>query len=50
MQTYGVFLGICTTPDEFETAPNAAYLHKDLIPFFLDNAFSIDVDMSKHMY
>ncbi|KAK0193113.1 hypothetical protein F5146DRAFT_1223119 [Armillaria mellea] len=44
MHTYDVFLGICTTPDEFETAPNVAYLHKELILFFLDNAFSIDVD------
>lgn len=30
----------------FETASNAAFLHKDLIPFSLDNAFSVDVDIS----
>ncbi|SJK99123.1 uncharacterized protein ARMOST_02410 [Armillaria ostoyae] len=31
-------------PEFFETASNAAFLHKDLILFFLDNTFSIDVD------
>ncbi|PBK90932.1 hypothetical protein ARMGADRAFT_283462 [Armillaria gallica] len=31
-------------PEFFETASNAAFLHKDLIPFFLDNTFSVDVD------
>ncbi|SJL14934.1 uncharacterized protein ARMOST_18410 [Armillaria ostoyae] len=31
-------------PQFFETASNAAFLHKDLIPFFHDNAFSVDVD------
>ncbi|PBK64092.1 hypothetical protein ARMSODRAFT_979466 [Armillaria solidipes] len=41
---YDVSLDICATTEEFETAPNAAYLHKEIIPFFLDNAFSIDVD------
>lgn len=49
LQTFDVYLDICPTPDEFEIAPNAAYLHKELIPFFLDNAFSIDVDVSKHL-
>ncbi|KAK0237481.1 hypothetical protein EDD85DRAFT_545371 [Armillaria nabsnona] len=42
--TYDVYLDIYPTPDEFETASNAVYLHKELIPSFLDNAFSIDVD------
>ncbi|KAK0444578.1 uncharacterized protein EV420DRAFT_1648684 [Desarmillaria tabescens] len=37
-------LAVFATPAEFETAPNAAFLHKDLVPFFLDNAFSVDVD------
>ncbi|KAK0432444.1 hypothetical protein EV421DRAFT_2040692 [Armillaria borealis] len=31
-------------PQFFETASNAAFLHKDLIPFFHENAFSVDVD------
>ncbi|KAK0226788.1 hypothetical protein EDD85DRAFT_958549 [Armillaria nabsnona] len=31
-------------PQFFETASNAAFLHKDLIPFFHGNAYSVDVD------
>ncbi|PBK60699.1 hypothetical protein ARMSODRAFT_1090151 [Armillaria solidipes] len=33
-------------PEFFETASNAAFLHKDLISFFLDNTFSVDVDVT----
>ncbi|KAK0193136.1 hypothetical protein F5146DRAFT_1000230 [Armillaria mellea] len=32
------------TPEFFETASNAAFLHKDLTLFFLDSTFSVDVD------
>ncbi|KAK0231963.1 hypothetical protein EDD85DRAFT_792873 [Armillaria nabsnona] len=32
-------------PKFFETSSNAAFLHKNLVPFFHDNTFSIDVDM-----
>lgn len=32
-------------PQFFERASNAAFLHKDLIPFFHDKAFSVDVDV-----
>ncbi|KAK0435268.1 hypothetical protein EV421DRAFT_1740323 [Armillaria borealis] len=41
-----VRVGYKRIPEFFETASNAAFLHKDLILFFLDNTFSIDVDVS----
>ncbi|KAK0471036.1 hypothetical protein IW261DRAFT_1597579 [Armillaria novae-zelandiae] len=36
--------GYDDVPEFFETASNAAFLHKELVPFFHDNAFSVDVD------
>ncbi|KAK0237448.1 hypothetical protein EDD85DRAFT_789609 [Armillaria nabsnona] len=38
---YGLYRDV----EFFETASNAAFLHKDLIPVFLDNTFSVDVDI-----
>jgi len=35
----------CDLPAYFETASNAGFLHEDLVLFFYDNAFSIDVDV-----
>ena len=32
-------------PAYFNTTSNAGFLHEDLVPFFYDNAFSIDVDV-----
>lgn len=31
--------------DKLETPSNAVLMHKDLIPLFNDNAFSVDIDV-----